>query len=80
MKKNDENEPAVVNMCKRESYPFEEQFRAMSIEGKLMYLFERCHFLARELNVASHRADMMLEHRHGADGQVLVSVHRAYVP
>lgn len=70
----------VQNMCYREPYPFEQQFNAMPLEGKLAYLFERCHFIARELNVASHRADMMLEHRHGDDGHVLVSVHQAHAP
>ena len=80
---NDRPEPRdaeCVHMCAREPYPFEEQFKAMSIEEKLFYLFEQLHYCRRELNVASHRADVMLEHQHDARGQVMVSVHRALNP
>jgi len=63
-------------MCARELYPFEEQFKAMPIEGKLLHLFERIHFLERELNVASRRADVLLGHSHDHAGHVVVSVHQ----
>lgn len=61
----------------REKFQDEDHFNSLDADGKVAYLFESLHYVRRELRSASMRAEALIDHKHGPDGETLVSLHQA---